>query len=247
MFDNFEYTIDAREFFKYPESSEKNSKVEERDILPSSIDMDPTIALSDYLVSFDSDSRNYCIGVVDMVNSTKIAAKLGTKKISKYYQIFLNSMSKIISRFGGVVIKNVGDCLVYYFPKSNKGDREALRECLESSLIMIDSHDMICEQLKKEGLPCVDYRISLEYGPVILMKSNNSTALDMIGTPVNMCTKINRSAEPNEVVIGADVYELVKHFNNYKFREIDEYSLGFKYTYTIYSLKRTYEDIYITE
>ena len=63
---------------------------------------------ADYLVAFSGQTEHYCVGIVDMVNSTKIAATLGNGKITGYYQI-LNSMSRILSRFGGFVIKNVGD------------------------------------------------------------------------------------------------------------------------------------------
>ncbi len=31
----------------------------------------------------------FCVGIVDIVNSTKIVAKIGTNKIPKYYEIFL--------------------------------------------------------------------------------------------------------------------------------------------------------------
>lgn len=40
----------------------------------------------------------------------------------------------------------------------------------------------------------VDYRISADYGSVVLMKSNNSESVDMIGSPVNMCSKIDHAA-----------------------------------------------------
>jgi len=40
---------------------------------------------SDYLVAFSGNTQNYCVGLVDMVNSTKIAATLGNGKISEYY------------------------------------------------------------------------------------------------------------------------------------------------------------------
>ena len=67
--------------------------------------MDNKDFLTTYMVGISNEQFDYCVGLVDMVNSTKIAATLGNGKIAKYYQIFLNSMSKIISRFGGRVIK----------------------------------------------------------------------------------------------------------------------------------------------
>ena len=194
---------------------------------------------ADYLVAFSGQTEHYCVGIVDMVNSTKMTATLGSGKITGYYQIFLNSMSRILSRFGGFVIKNVGDCLVYYFPESSKSERKfGFMSCLECSLAMIEYHDTICKILNKEDLPCVDYRVSADYGSVVLMKSNNSELTDMIGPPVNMCSKINHAASINEVVIGGDLYSMVKGFGDYKFQELDGFDLGFKYEYPVYKIQR---------
>ena len=194
---------------------------------------------SDYLVAFSGQSQNYCVGIVDMVNSTKMAATLGAAKISAYYQIFLNSMSKILSRFGGFVIKNIGDSLLFYFPESSKQNKKfGFMSCLECGLAMIESHDAICNILNQNNLPCLDYRVSADYGSVVLMETNNSNSLDMIGPPVNMCNKINHAAGTNGTVIGGDLYTMVKSFNDYKFNKVDDFSLGLKHTYPVYSVRR---------
>lgn len=194
---------------------------------------------SDYLVAFSGQTRNYCVGMVDMVNSTKMAATLGAAKISTYYQIFLNSMSKILSRCGGFVIKNIGDSLLFYFPESSKQNKKfGFMSCLECGLTMIESHGAICDVLRQNNLPCVDYRVSADYGSVVLMKTNNSDSLDMLGPPINMCTKINHAAGTNGTVIGGDLYTIVKSFNDYKFNKIEDFSLGFKHTYPVYSIVR---------
>lgn len=203
------------------------------------VDTENPMSPSDYMVAFSGQTQNYCVGMVDMANSTKMAAALGNEKISKYYQIFLNSMSKILSRFGGFVIKNIGDCLLYYFPESSKENRKfGFMSCLECSLAMIESHDSISKALKQNNLPSVDYRISSDYGSVVLMRTNNSDSLDMLGPPVNMCTKINHAAATNGAVIGGDLYTMVKSFNDYKFKKVEEFSLGFKHSYPVYSIGR---------
>ena len=198
-----------------------------------------TMNPSDYLVSFSGQNKSYCVGIVDMIDSTKIASIIGNEKIPRYYQIFLNSMAKILTRFGGFVIKNVGDCLIYYFPESSKSNREyGFMSCLECSLAMIEYHETICKRLAKEGLPPVNYRISADYGSVTLMKSNTSESLDMIGTPVNMCSKINYAATKNGSVIGGDLYSMVKKFDDYKFNEVKGFSIGLKHSYPIYEIQR---------
>jgi len=113
-----------------------------------------------------------------------------------------------------------------------------LIDCLESGLAMIGHHDAICNMLKKENLPRVDYRVSMDYGAVILMKSNTSFSIDMIGSPINICAKINRYAQPNDMVIGGDLYEQVKYYDDYCFKEMSEFSLGLKMSYPIYSIKK---------
>lgn len=197
-----------------------------------------TIKNSDYMVAFSGLSKSYCIGIVDMVNSTKISAEMNEVGWSKYYEIFLNSMAKILPRFGGAVIKNQGDSLLYYFPESSKTTKYGFMSSIECSLSMIDEHDIICENLKKEGLPFLNYRISVDYGRVVIMKSNNSSSPDLIGPPVNMCAKINHAATTNGAVLGGDLYHMVKRFEDYKFKEIKGFSLGFKYSYPVYSFER---------
>ena len=189
--------------------------------------------LSKYVVDFSGESKNYCIGFVDIVNSTKISATLKQEKMSKYYEIFLNSMANIVERFGGFVIKNIGDSLLYYFPESS-----SFLSCIECSLTMIDSHELINTKVKNEDLPPLNYRVSADYGKVTIIKSNFSSANDIVGIPVNICSKINGSASQNGVVIGSDLYQLVKNSDDYSYNEIKAYSVGLKQSYPIYSVQR---------
>ena len=48
---------------------------------------------------------HFCVGIVDMVNSTKIVARLPPNKSSRYYEIFLNNMAKIVRQYNGKILK----------------------------------------------------------------------------------------------------------------------------------------------
>ena len=52
-----------------------------------------------------------------MMNSTKVVSMLSNVQISKYYGLFLNAMATIARNFNARIIKNAGDCLIFYFPK----------------------------------------------------------------------------------------------------------------------------------
>ena len=192
-----------------------------------------------YVVNFLETSQSYCVGLVDIVNSTKISASLTQKKLSKYYEVFLNSMAQIVEKFGGFVIKNIGDSLLFYFPVSSKSNQSYdFKNCLECGLAMIENHEDINKLLKKEKLPSLNYRISADYGEVSIMKTNDSSSIDVFGTPVNMCTKINHAAAKNSIVIGSDLYRTAKKLDNYNYNMIDSCSIGMKFMYPIYSVSR---------
>ena len=173
-----------------------------------------------------------------MVNSTKISASLNEKEWCKYYSIFLNSMSKILQKFGGQAIKNGGDSLLYYFPESIASTKIGFASCIESGLAIIESQPLISTTLLQESLPPLSYRVSLDFGKVVIMKQSNSFSIDLIGPPVNMCAKINHKALPNCMVIGGDLHELIKDMKEYRFKSMTGLSIGLKHTYPIYEVCR---------
>jgi len=230
--------VQSKGFFDYPKTEEPQKRQSFPGLEPQ-VGENP-LSTSDYLVAFSTSSQSYCVGYVDVVNSTKISASLSTEKLSQYYEIFLNSMSKIIGRFGGKVIKNIGDCLLYYFPNSVNGSAEGLKSCLDSGIAMSNAQETICEQLLSKKLPRLNYRISADFGTVIRMNTSISSAIDLIGPPVNMCAKINGCAASNEFVIGNDLHQVTKKFRAYEFGEIEGYNVGFKFPYPVYKVTSSY-------
>jgi len=167
-----------------------------------------------------------------MMDSTKISSQLSLQKSAKYYEIFLNTMARVLNRFGGMIVKNGGDSLLFYFPESSKGRRYGFMTSLEGCLAMKDSHDFVCMCAKKEKLPAINYRISCDYGPVMIMDQNESHGIDMIGPSLNMCSKINHFAAKNEFVIGGDLYEAAKKLPDYDFK-IQKSIANTLYAYTL--------------
>lgn len=173
----------------------------------------------DILLQFSDYSENYCVCMVDIINSTKITSTLSESQTSEFYQIFLNSIAKIIRKFDGIVVKNIGDALLFYFPVTHSEQKFTLNKCLECCMTIIDSHDHISNQLKQQKLPVFDYRISATYGIVRIAKTSTSSVNDIFGTTVNRCAKINRVAPPNGFVIGEDFYKNAKTIDEFVFNE----------------------------
>ena len=175
----------------------------------------------DILLQFSDYSENYCVCMVDIMNSTKITSSLTESQTSEFYKIFLNSIAIIVRNFDGIVVKNIGDALLFYFPVTHTEHNPTLKKCLDCCLTIAESHDKIAEQLYKEKLPIFNYRISATYGIVRIAKTSTSSVNDIFGTTVNKCAKINRAAPPNGFIIGQDFYNNAKDIDGFTFEKID--------------------------
>lgn len=193
-------------------------------------------------ISFSSKSENYCVSFVDIVNSTNITAQIShTEKIGKYYSIFINTMATLARNYGAKITKNAGDSLIYYFPKTaDSTNKAAFIDVIECGLTMISAGTVLNTKMYEEGLPSIDYRISADYGRVGIVSSAISQNDDLFGPTMNICSKINSKALPNQMVIGGDLYQIIKssshHRHDYRFKSVGEYSVGFKQMYPVYSV-----------
>ena len=191
-------------------------------------------------ILFSGDTKACCVGIVDIVDSTAITAKLVNGQMCEYYTIFLNAMSIIAREYDAVVVKNLGDSLLYYFPKTADGrEKDAFGEVLECGLAMTESHDTINRLMSEYKLPPVDYRISYDYGPLSIAHTSGLPVDDIFGPTVNMCSKIKIAAQPNGLVIGGDLQQIVKSFKNFEYGFIGAYYLGLKHDYPVYSVSRS--------
>src|SRR5919112_3854346 len=227
--------------YKEPFTSSSISSSHEKNVFPS-FPVSSRNTSDKEEISFSRKSESYCVSFVDIVNSTNITAQIShTEKIGKYYSIFINTMATLARNYGAKITKNAGDSLIYYFPKtSDITNKAAFKDVIECGLTMISAGTVLNTKMNEEGLPSVDYRISADYGRVGIVRSAISQNDDLFGPTINICSKINSKALPNQMVIGGDLYQIIKsssyHRHDYRFKSMGEYSVGFKQMYPIYSV-----------
>ena len=99
-------------------------------------------------------------------------------------------MSSIVRQYNGKVIKNAGDCLICYFPRTVLPTNEsAFQDVLECGLAVIRANSSINFILNENRLPGVNYRISANYGKVELATSTNSNGVDLLDQPLTSALK----------------------------------------------------------
>jgi class 3 adenylate cyclase len=193
-----------------------------------------------------SDPEYYCVLYADMVSSTETAVWItDSTKLGTFYGTFINSLSHIAGSFDSKVIKTGGDSIICYFPETRDcNNRPCFKKVLECGLEMIAARCKINSKLHLEGLPAISYRISADYGKheVVKASSSNPAVRDLIGTTMNMCSKINSQVPHNSMGIGGDLYEIVKSScPEFSFEGIGEYLSSLKNAYPVYSVSKRKE------
>jgi len=198
-------------------------------------------------IRFSGDSIKSCVGFIDLVDSTKNTITMeGLDYIRKYYSKFINSTSEVVKSYSGRVIKNIGDCLLFYFPKTTDFKNiETFRETIECAFKILEVRYIVNQELSKEHLPPFNYRITIDYGVLDLALVGDYNQIDLFGSTINLCSKINSSPSlsiPNEIIIGDNFYRLLKSFptiiNNYNFINNGEYKITESNRYSTYNIKR---------
>jgi CheY-like chemotaxis protein/class 3 adenylate cyclase len=194
-------------------------------------------------INFINYTQYYCVGIIDIINSTEETSKLtNPNKLRKYYSLFLNTMSSIISSCNGKIVKNVGDNLFYYFPKtSDETNESAFHDVFECGMRMFSSRAMLDRQLSQHALLPINYRVSMDYGKVEIAISANSKDVDLFGSVVNDCSKMSSMVPSNEVGVGKKLYDIVNKFQfirNYNVNKINlqndnKLSKNFGYFYSM--------------
>lgn len=173
-------------------------------------------------LDFLDHSQNHCVGVVDIVDSTRITSELSESQTGEFYSIFLGIMDACVRGFGGTTVKNMGDALLFSFPDPpyQGAGGAVFKNAMECCMAMIGAYGQMRAIFREKSLRPVRYRISAAYGPVRVAKLSAGTTDDIFGYTVNRCAKLNRLAPENGVVIDEQLYENVRALGGYRFRKI---------------------------
>src|SRR5215208_5709887 len=202
-------------------------------------------------IKFTDDSLKCCVCFIEFESAIHNTAIVEDHlQLREYYSTVINSLSQIIKRYNGKIVKSLGDRLLCYFLNfSDLNNEKALEDVIECGLEILEKREDMNNELlkKKNNLPPVErYKISLDYGVVDLALAGDNYQLDIFGSAVNLCSKINSSfssvTAKNEIIIGNNFYRIIKSFpnvlNKYNFINNGEFKVTENIGYPTYIIKR---------
>ena len=198
-------------------------------------DMDIIRRQEDSLLKFKENSENVVACIIDIENSTKITSKLSDPASAKLYGTFYNFMSKVIVAHRGTVVKSMGDAILFYFKTSHPPSKDDCMLAADCCLDLIESHEKLNEKLTKKTFPEINYRISAVQGSVMCASKNDIN--DIFGATINKCSKINRFAKTNGLVVSDIMHDKIMDEEKYKIEEIVQ-DIPTEYGYGVYHVSR---------
>lgn len=196
-------------------------------------------------VTLTSKRKKLTIFFSDIVNFTDTTETMESEDLSELLNDYLNDMTQIALQYGATVDKYIGDAIMLFFgdPKSN-GIEEDATACVNMALKMQEHMDTLHTRWNKKGFTKpfkIRIGIHTGYCTVGNFGSENRLEYTIIGSSVNLASRIESSANPNEILISEETQLLVEgKFTCKKSKEIEP--KGFTRPIALYSVYRKTDD-----
>lgn len=161
-------------------------------------------------LSSRSDARDRSLVAVlfaDVVDSTHLTHQSEDAAI-RMVDALQEDAGKLVSEWGGVLIKFMGDGFLATFPNVRTAIRAActLKERFAATTVAMDLE--------------VQLRVGIHVGEIVRSDSG-----DIHGDAVNVAARIQSAASPGEVVVSEDVWRQLRHQQGFSFRDLGEHDL----------------------
>jgi class 3 adenylate cyclase len=186
------------------------------------------------LRKFSRSKVTFVILHIDLVGSTQLSMILPLDRLTTIIQTFTQEMSTVIALYGGYVLKYIGDAILAFFiTNSNINSKDDTRQkqeqlylpcinavnCARSMIKVIQNG--INPILNQYDYPEMSIRIGIDVGEIALIQYGwdihtlgdkqivKEPHHDILGYTVNVAIKMTRLAEPNGLVIGQSLYNIL--------------------------------------
>ena len=160
---------------------------------------------------------------VDLVGSTTMALEMPEEKIAIIISSFSQEMAYVIRQNKGYVLKFVGDAVIGYFVAEGNGLLAADNavNCAKSMISVIQKG--INPILNQYDYPDLMVKIGVDFGQNIVVRYGadpDNSHVDLMGPAMNIAAKIQNMAKPNQILIGADVFDRLHPHSKKEFQQI---------------------------
>jgi class 3 adenylate cyclase len=165
-------------------------------------------------VKVASHRRKLSIFFSDIAGFTETADQLESEDLTKLLNHYLTEMTDIATEYGATIDKYVGDAIVIFFgdPES-KGIKEDALACVKMAIAMRERMTELQGIWRDSGISKpLQCRIGINTGFCTVGNFGSEARMDytIIGSGVNLASRLEGAATPGEILVPHETYALVK-------------------------------------
>jgi len=173
-----------------------------------------SIFTGDLEVKIETKRKRLSVFFSDIKGFSQLTERLEPEILTELLTNYLTEMTKIAIKHGGTVDKYIGDAIMIFFgdPQS-RGHKEDAISCVEMAIEMKNKLPKIKKYWKSLGISQpLDIRIGIHTDTCTVGNFGSHDRLDYttIGNGVNLASRLESSANINQILISEDTYLLVK-------------------------------------
>lgn len=150
----------------------------------------------------------------DIKDFSRISEDLPLKTLTGMLNTYLSEMTRIAEQHGGTVDKFIGDAVMVFFgDPSSRGAQEDAYQCVAMAIAMQKRVHLLRQRWRKEGITQqLQVRVGINTGYVTVGNFGTETRMDytILGTDVNLASRLESAARPGHILISDATWELVK-------------------------------------
>lgn len=165
-------------------------------------------------VRVETRRKKLTIFFSDIKGFTEMTDNLESEVLSGLLNNYLDEMAQIAIRHGGTIDKFIGDAVMVFFGDPETcGEKEDAIACVRMALDMRDRMVMLREKWKNEGIyKPLRIRCGINTGYCTVGNFGCESRMDytIVGGQVNLASRLESNAEPDQILISHETYALVK-------------------------------------
>jgi len=155
--------------------------------------------------------RNVACLFVDIRGFTKMSEELTPEEVVDILNGYLDMATRQVFRFGGMVDKFIGDCVMAIFNAPVDLD-DYIFKAVCAAFGIVKEGQKICDAVMEKYNKKLEFGVGVHYGDAVIGNIGSKTRMDYtaIGDTVNTASRIEASAGGSQVLISSFVYEVIK-------------------------------------
>jgi adenylate cyclase len=165
----------------------------------------------------------------DIVGFTQLSNTLRSRRVAELLNEYLAAMTQAVFDNGGTVDKFMGDGILAIFGAPEVlAPKEQVRRAIATARQMLRSLEQLNQRWEEQGIvgkdgpPPVRFRCGIHQGTAVVGMFGGKERSDYtaIGPSVNIASRLQEAAEPNSILVSANVADWLDDYEITKYRPL---------------------------